>query len=464
MRSSIEEKLDQLKACVHCGMCLSACPTYLTTGNEGHSPRGRLYLIRDFVEQTVTASHHPASNEAISSPVIARSVSNEAIHYLDACLSCQACETACPSGVEYASILDYARHKAKLTKHNQGFWAFIRKLAFKYLLPNRKLLNILRSAQRSVIARNEVTKQSPCNTKQSKPQPRHCEPAGRSNPLRKISLLLNLIPKTKNNYKQILTNYTYTSKNPNHKTVSLPLGCVMDTLYNHVHWDTIKVLNHLGYDVYIPDTDCCGALASHSGEYDIGAKQTEETLNILSRNQYPVVFNSAGCGAHLKHHCKPRHCEERSDEAIPNPVIARSVSDEATPHILDFIELIHQDLTKLKLKNTQPLTATYHPACHLNHAQGIRTEYQELLKLIPNLTLIPLLEADVCCGSAGFYNLIKPEEAAEIGARKAQNIELSKAGILITANPGCISQIQAHLGNNIEVVHPISLIAKYLDD
>ncbi len=429
MHSSIEEKLDQLKACVHCGMCLPACPTYLTTGNEGHSPRGRLYLIRDFVESSLRDEGEAIPSHVIASEAKQSPNDSETINYLDACLECRACETVCPSGVEYASILDYARNQAKLTMHNKGFIAFIRQISFKYLLPNRYLLNANRIILRII----------------------NCL---KINKLLSFISTFKLSPRLEQPYQQIQTNHTYSANYPQATTISLPLGCVMDTLYNHVHWDTIKVLNAFGYNVYIPETHCCGALAGHSGEHGIGAKQTQATLEKLSQHPYPVVFNSAGCGAHLKQSTQECH-SERSEES-------------STPRILDFIELIQnapvkiQDFAK-QLKNDKSISATYHPACHLNHAQGIRTEYQELLKLIPNLTLIPLAEADVCCGSAGFYNLIHPQMADAIGARKAGNIKNSKAEILVTANPGCISQIQAHMPDQ-KILHPISLIAQCLND
>ncbi len=484
MQTSITDKLDQLKACVHCGICLPACPTYLTTGNEGHSPRGRLYLIRDFVESSLSSQPHDLLQNGLEqglrvrssgvdssvnehaedehNTVIGHFEASNTIDYLDACLSCRACESVCPSGVEYGSILDYARHEAKLSNYDKGVFALIRRLSFKYLLNNRTLLNLNRLILR-IINFTQIPKLLQTFIPQLKLSPRLDQP-----------------------YRRIKTDHTYSSLQAQHSnppTVSLPLGCVMDTLYNHVHWDTIKVLNSLGYNVYIPETNCCGALASHSGESKIGAAQTRNIIKTLSQHNYPVVFNSAGCSAHLKGliNCKSTNLPEINNINTTGYALAtdsaetcrkapfcyseRSEESPAPAAIYDFIEIIQNDFKQLatKLKNDKPIKVTYHPACHLNHAQGIKTEYQELLQLIPNLTLIPLQEADVCCGSAGFYNLIKPQMADKIGARKAENINKTQAQILVTANPGCISQIQAQTGN-IVVMHPISLIAKYLDD
>ncbi len=412
---------EDLKSCVHCGICLSACPTYLTTGNEGQSPRGRLYLIQDQLSQD-----QPSNNSK-----------NQSIKYLDACLSCQACESVCPSGVDYSKILESARRDFGLSNYSQGLWASLRKFIFRYLLPNRSLLNSLRLSLRLI----NGTKLIPL--------------IGHLIPLAKLS------PRLTSSYKTIRTGYIYSNrlvtKKPfhtqqenlntteNRPIVSLPLGCLMDTLYNKTHWDTIKVLNALGFDVYIPPSNCCGSLASHSNEHDIGDHQCSETLYELAKQAYPVVMNSAGCSAHLKHNASKHN---------------------STTKILDFIEILAEapvtleEFSKL-LHNPSPLKITYHAACHLHHAQKLpQQDYLDLLKLIPNIEILPLREADICCGSAGFYNIIQPNLAKHIGERKAQNIAETGAEILVSANPGCLSQIQAY--SDIEVIHPISLLGRFL--
>ena len=384
-----------IKACIHCGICLPACPTYQVTGNEGHSPRGRLYLINNLLTNEL------GEREAV-------------VKYLDGCLECSACETVCPSGVDYINILEYARHDLGLTNYTKGFFAFIRRLAFSFVLPSRKLMNIARVL-------------------------------GRFLPLR---LLNKLAPSFDFEYKKIKTDYIYKSQVEDAKTISMPLGCVMDAVYNNVHWDSIEVLNAFGYDVYIPETQCCGALAYHSGENKLGEKQLKQTTELLSENKYPVVMNSAGCGAFLKNH-----------SALP---------------VMDLIEALKQAPSSPSLRaEGDAIQAIYHPACHLNHQQGVSDDYVELLKQIPGLELIPLQEADLCCGSAGFYNLIQSKMANQIGMRKAENIKSSLRAklsaakqflsarndvIVLTANPGCMSQIQAHLGDEYQVMHPVSLI------
>ncbi len=405
---------DILKACIHCGMCLPACPTYQITGNEGDSPRGRLYII----------------NDVINGATLNEERLIDSINYLDNCLECSACETVCPSGVQYTNILEQARNDWKLNSYSKGFFGFMRKLAFRWLLPNRFLLRILRALM------NFTTMLIP------------------------LHKFIKIIPKFEDNYHQIQTNYYYRSKielndvSDSDRTLSLPLGCVMDTVYNHVHWDTIKVLNAFGYHVYIPESNCCGALAYHSGEAKLGLKQLQDTIQKLNESpenhlySYPLVMNSAGCGAFLKNHSELKVLDliEALERAPVNPMKPSFLSTNG-------------QRTTPKAK----IIATYHPACHLNHQQGLANDYVELLKQIPSLELMPLYEADMCCGSAGFYNLIKSKMANKIGKRKARFIKNTNAEVVLTANPGCMSQIQAQLGDDYKVLHPVSLIRGYLD-
>lgn len=447
--SIILEKLELSKACIHCGMCLPACPTYLETANEGHSPRGRIYLIRDYIEA------EKANNNKESK------LDDKSIEYLDNCLNCRACETACPSGVDYHSILEYARTDKGLSKYHRGLFGMFRKFAFKYFLPNRKLLSLFRIALHII---NFVYKLIPALPKLSKIQPELKEPYReiKTDYIYKSKLELSSIEieTLYNNFSPLYADLSNTqaselrnSQIEELRTIKLPTGCVMDTIYNHVHWDTIQVLNELGFHVYIPPSACCGALASHSGEEQLGQEQVslffesilKDSTNSISPG--PIVWNSAGCGAFTKDHAQ----------------------NNFQGKIFDLIEIINmapislEDLIQKKSVSSQkPSKATYHPACHLNHAQGLKTEYLDILNLLPNTDIIPLYEADVCCGSAGFYNLIKSKMADDIGERKAKFIKDTGVHTVVTANPGCMSQIQAHLGPKFQTVHPISLLAQVL--
>lgn len=447
-----------MKACIHCGMCLPACPTYLETGNEGNSPRGRLYLIKDFLDSEkliesgdlVIDEKSIAEHDCLSSVEIKDGhlrLNEKAIEYLDSCLYCKACETACPSGVEYGDILEYARSEKIQTKYALGFKAWLRRYAFENILPDRACLNFLRFCYVPI---NAIYKLIPSLPKLSKVQP---------------SFEHKYLPfeEGKIYYSSVSTEdlraYWDTEDIPgdHERTISMPLGCVMDTLYNHVHWDTLKVLNAYGYHVYIPESQCCGALAHHSGESKIGHKQLLDIKEVFIKDKYPIVYNSAGCGSFVKDHSEGIVIKDLIEALIDapfkpklNPISNKLVKGISEDEILD---------QNQKLKAANKITATYHPACHLNHAQGIKTEYQEFLNEIPDLELVPLEEADICCGSAGFYNIIKDNMAAKIGERKAKFIENTEAKVLITANPGCMSQIKGHLPSDYEVLHPVTLLA-----
>lgn len=397
---------EQLKACIHCGMCLPACPTYKVTANEGNSPRGRLYLINDLIQD-----HHLQEEHKLSS---------KAIEYLDNCLSCYACETVCPSGVQYGSILEYARNDLEQTAYDKGLFGFMRKIAFALFLPNRQILNALAQIYKRF---------------------------GRLLPLK-------VKPRVDYEYQAIQTGTIYRSEEiffdikDDDRTIVLPLGCVMDTFYNDVHHDTIYVLNRFGYHVYVPNLGCCGALASHSGEPHIGRSQLNSMLMSLVNYNLPVVMNSAGCGAFVKAHAEGLKIMDLIEalQSAPKDPISKNIFGEE----------------KQDLLTVPSLEITYHPACHLNHRQGVAYDYKDLLQKIPNLVIKDLPDADTCCGSAGIYNLLKPKMAEAIGRLKAENIKSTEVAIVATANPGCMSQIQSALGKDYKVVHPISLIADYL--
>lgn len=401
----MQEKLEeQIKACIHCGMCLPACPTYNVSFNEANSPRGRIYLINDYAKQNSQEKHE----------------TQKVLEYLDDCLSCFACETVCPSNVDYANILDFARKDLKLTKYNKGFFAFVRKLFFSLCVNNRSLLRIMRWDLRmsSLWLRPMMSF------------------LGFKNQAR-------LIPHIKESYQALDEAETYYSDIqldiPDEKRIiNLSLGCVMDALYNHVHRDTVYVLNQFGFHVHISESKCCGSLAAHSGENQIAEKLRQEFATTVKAEGLPLITNSAGCGAYLKEH-----------NAL---------------NVFDFIEAIKKASHNPLKNKTYKAEILYHPACHLNHRQGISDYYEDLLKSIPGLKVYSLDQKDTCCGSAGFYNLIKANRAAEIGELKAQEIEEKQIKTIVTANPGCMAQLEAHLAKDFELLHPASFLKRILSE
>jgi glycolate oxidase iron-sulfur subunit len=432
-------KLDQINACIHCGMCLSYCPTYLESGNEGNSPRGRLYLIRDMIldqevhtdaDQLIADTSDSFKNSAPTNIKDYVATSYETKEYLDNCLSCYACMTACPSGVEYNSLLDYARNQQSASNLISDNFNSLRRLIFKYILNDR---NLLRLGRLGLKLNSILYKTFPWLPKFNKLQ---------SNQV--------------NSYEKIKTGFLYKTTVDNvegykpdlKKQLTLNLGCVMDTLYNPVHHHTIQVLNLAGYDVWVADTNCCGALASHSGAADIGAQQFTEFAAKLSVNDNTCVFNSAGCASFCKEHDLKNEIKDFAELLNPN----------------NWQAPVPFDTFKENFRKNMKLDAVYQPACHLYHAQGLKNEYQNLLKAVfPKLNLISFYEDYVCCGSAGFYNLIKTEFAEKIGRRKTDNIKNTPARTVIAANPGCLSQLEAHLGKDYQTIHPISLLIENLN-
>jgi glycolate oxidase iron-sulfur subunit len=400
---NIELKLEeQIKACIHCGMCLPACPTYNVSFNEANSPRGRIYLINDIIKEETKLDKE------------------KTIEYLDNCLSCFACETVCPSNVDYADILHYARQDLKYTKYNKGIFAFIRKLFFKFIINNRSLLRLMR-----------------LNLKFSSFLIR---------PLMKafgLTAQAKLMPKLDKPYKTIHEEEIFYSdvelNLPTEKRIiNFSLGCVMDTIYNDVHWDTIYVLNAFGFHVHISSSKCCGSLPEHSGEFKIAAKLKKDFCQTVQSEGLALVTNSAGCGAFLK-----------------------EVSGGMG--VYDLIEILKKAPYNPLKEKTFNGEILYHPACHLNHRQGVSGDYEKLFASVQGLQVFTLDQKDTCCGSGGFYNLIKSDMAQKVGTLKADEITKSNIKTLVTANPGCMSQIKAHLADDFVVLHPVTLLKRILE-
>lgn len=414
---NLKAELDKLKACIHCGMCLSACPTYRVTGSEAESPRGRLYLMKKLLEGEL-------ADEAVAP-------------HLDQCLACHGCETVCPSGVQYGTVLMAARED--LAARRPWWRRAFKRLVFRQVLTNRRLLKLggrmLRFYQNSplqgMIRGSGLFKLWPGLGYQEGLLPR----LPRRRPL----------------------HAGMSFGNPGDEHVVLLLGCVMDIFYNPVHWATIEVLVANGYYVSIPRQTCCGALAHHAGEADITRSLARKNIRrMLAVNPRWIVVNSAGCGSTMKeyHHLL-------AEDPIYAPK-ARVFAEKVT----DIMELLGK---KPLAPFRRPLreTVTYHAACHLYHVQKVTTGPMALLAMIPGLTLAPLTDFEACCGSAGLYNVEQPELSMDVLARKMDHIrdvhERAGARTVVTGNPGCLLQIEkgiADAGLPMTVRHPVELLAE----
>ncbi|MGE0143492.1 MAG: (Fe-S)-binding protein [Planctomycetota bacterium] len=393
--------------CVHCGLCLEACPTYGVLGTETDSPRGRIHLMRAMAEGRVT------DVDAIRP-------------HLDRCLDCRACETACPSGVRYGSILESVR--SELRRKPTKTRTFRHRLA-------------------GFLLRNVVAKQG--RLRWFFRFARASELLGLRRLARALRLLPNevdaLVPTVpKGEERRPLTGIFRPSGEPRGK-VYLFTGCVMEQVFGGINRRTRDLLVHNGYEVHVPSTQaCCGALLVHDGQAAEARRLALTNLEAFA-GDWPIVTNSAGCGAML---------HEYGD------LLGEDVGAAFGARCIDVTALLARDGLRATPARCERKVA-YDAPCHLCHAQKVRTAPLELLAQVPGLELAPNPGSEDCCGSAGIYNLLQPAIASEIGARKARELIATGATMVVTGNPGCMMQIAARLralGHPLEVRHPVDLL------
>jgi glycolate oxidase iron-sulfur subunit len=403
--------IDGLRACVHCGICLPQCPTYRLLGEEMDSPRGRVYLVRAAAEGRTELT-----------PGLAR--------HLDLCLGCRACETACPSGVPFGHILEAARgqleRKGVRPPERRQRTLELALRTFPDVPRLARLMGALRLYQRSglrgAVRRLGILRLAP--------------------ELQAMEALLPDIPAA-------ASPPAFTpARGARRGRAALLLGCVQRFVYPHVNVQTARLLAAAGWDVVAPpEQGCCGALHLHAGRIDDFRSRARELLGTLGRDVDVIVTNAAGCGSALK------DCAYwlAGDGAVGRLPAVRDVTE-----VLAEAELPLREL---------PGTVAYHDACHLAHGQRVRAEPRALLRRIPGLTLVDLAESDLCCGSAGIYNLLEPEIAGELARGKVQRIRESGARMLAAGNPGCLMQIERQCraeGLAVEVVHTVELLGRAL--
>ena len=404
---------DLLSACIHCGLCLPACPTYLATGRESESPRGRIYLL-SLVERGEIE------------------LAGEAAEHIESCLGCLGCQTACPSGVNYEEILNQARPQLK--KSRSKILRAALRFSFSQILPNYWFLitggKVFRLFQSLFPkhTRNEGT---------------HSVLSGMTaspfiNRLKAYAAFVPSVPRYRPHPKR------REAKKPGGSVVQLFSGCVMDVLYNQVNHATARLMTMQGCPVERNAQTCCGALAFHAGEVDIARRLAKENIEKFQSTEGKIVVTSAGCGAMLKEYA---HLFAPED---PWHTKAR----EFSKRVFDVVEVLSPDHIETVSPNAMSAPAAsvaYHAACHLAHAQGIHNEPKEILLALQqklaqagkNLKLVELKEAEHCCGSAGIYNVINTELSLEVLNRKMENIEATHAEVVVTTNPGCLLQLNA---------------------
>jgi glycolate oxidase iron-sulfur subunit len=405
--------------CVHCGLCLGSCPTYIETGNENDSPRGRIYLWRAVTDGRAE-------------------LTGEVREHLDLCLECRACETACPSGVQYGQIIgSYKKDMARLGPPFPQLTRLQRWMLFgltPYAGRMRWALGPLRLLQtlglRGVVDR--LGSWLPAS-------------------LRRMQEIVPPLPRDPGRLPEFLP-----AEGPRRARVALLTGCAADAFFPTTTLATARVLQRNGCDVWVPRSQvCCGALHYHAGLVEPAAKLAATNCAAFAEGQAgfdsvdAIINNAGGCGPVLKEY---GHILEKTPQAERAAAFARKVRD------------IHEFLVELgpiAPTHPLPLKATYHDACGLSHAQKIRQPPRQLLGLIPGLELVPLPESEHCCGAAGSYNITQPEMAQQLGARKAGNVRATGAQAVFTGNVGCLLQIARHLRGQeppVWVAHPIDAL------
>ena len=410
--------------CVHCGLCTSACPTYLETGNENDSPRGRIYLMRGVVDGRLEL------NDTVQK-------------HLDLCLDCRSCETACPSGVQYGRLIEPFRVGIQKRDAEAGqdvtkgwFHRFILYGLFPYanrmrwaLLPARLMQTLGLQALFETIGLYKLM------------------PA-------KLQRMQALLPKLPPVARPLPASLPAIGEK--RARVALFTGCVAEAMFGTTNWATARVLQANGCEVIIPQNQaCCGAIHYHSGSGEPALDFALQNANAFSVDDVDaVIINVAGCGSMLKDY---GHVAEELNLNDPAKVETLKKFAAKVRDVSEFLV----DLGPRKPQGEVAIKATYHDACHLAHAQKVRDQPRQLLEMVPGLELIPLKESDICCGAAGSYNLTEPEMASRLGDRKIGNIQSTGATTVITGNAGCSLQLQAKLkeaGEDILVAHPMDIL------
>lgn len=406
--------------CIHCGLCTSSCPTYLELGTEMDSPRGRIYLMRALTDGRIE-------------------LTDDVQKHLDLCLDCRACESACPSGVQYGKLIEPFRvHLQKTLPLAESLSRFQQLVLFQ-LFP---------------YARRDRLALAPARLLQWTGVDRLLQKSGLLGWLpRQLRQMHEMLPRLQGHYGRLPE--VLPAEGPRRARVALFTGCAADAIFPETNLATARVLQRNGCEVWIPrQQGCCGALHFHSGLEEPAQQFATANCTAFQRNDIDaIIVNAAGCGAMLKDYGHLLHHTKQAQ-----------AGQDFTAKVRDISEFLMQ-LGPIKPQHPLKLRATYHDACHLCHAQQIRKQPRQLLELIPGLELIPLNESEICCGAAGSYNLTQPEMAERLGERKIKNIRETGAQAIFAANVGCLLQLGRYLRQQQPepwVAHPIdALCASY---
>jgi glycolate oxidase iron-sulfur subunit len=394
-------------ACVHCGLCLPACPTYTQNYNEADSPRGRISLMLGLSDGTIPPT------ESVK-------------RHLDLCLDCRGCETICPSGVVYHELIEEMRAKLAETTPLAASQRLMRFVFFHILThPWRLKLALLAGRVGKALGLFKLLPQ----------------------PLRKMG---EMLPRAVPLWPRRLPRVMYSRTKSPAGGAAFFTGCIGSVVYARVNRQAAELLQAAAVDVHIPRRQvCCGAIHLHNGDEATARDLARRNIDQMP-SAFPVVTTIAGCGAMLR---------EYGHLLRDDPQYAQRAAD--------FSARV-RDITQVLLEHGPPVmshaveqTVTYHDACHLIHAQQVAAEPRALLAAVPGLTLVPLPESDICCGAAGTYNLTEPKMAADLAARKLSNIASTGCATCVAGNVGCAMHLQSQArqrGQRLEILHPVQIL------
>lgn len=410
---------EHVGECVHCGFCLPTCPTYALWGEEMDSPRGRIHLVKMALEGEVPLDASFRS-------------------HFDHCLGCMGCLSSCPSGVRYDLIVEATRGQLE-RQVPRGFSDRLFRRLVLGLFPHRPRLRVAAlgawlwrwSGLQAVFRALGLSERLPARLRALE---------SLTPPVALLGALRGMPSPPP-------------VANPRAR-VALLEGCVQAVFFSQVNQATQEVLGAEGVEVVpVSGQGCCGALEVHSGEMEAGRVRARALIERFEDvDADAIVVNSAGCGSTLKNY------GELFEPGDP----LRSRAEALAARVVDVFEFLATLEPRARFRALET-PAAYHDACHLAHAQGVRAQPRQVLSRVPGLEVIDVPNGEICCGSAGIWNLLQPEAADALGRRKADDIRGTGAPLLLAANPGCLLQIQKHLGTGLRVVHPIELLAEQLE-
>ncbi len=412
-----------LTNCIHCGMCLQVCPTYNITFDESSSPRGRIRLIKYVAEGKLP-------------------VTKKFTYEMNYCLDCQACETACPAGVKYGTLVEAARVQVEHSEYTSSLSRFLKKIIFRLIIPDFKKLKfvsrILKFYQRfrvNIIIEKMLQIFS-------------------SN----LFEINKLAPKISDFFSDEIFPEIVKPDRESKFKVLFPVGCLMNVMFADINKDTVELLMKLGCEVIIPKNQtCCGSLMAHNGDMEQARKLARETIDKFDLYDFDfIISNSAGCGAFMKEY----------GHILKNDINYSKRAKQFSEKVKDISEFLYNNFDFSRYKAQNKIYITYHEPCHLVHTQKISDEPKLIFMQIGNVKLIPLNESTWCCGSAGIYNVVNYDDSMKILQRKMENIRNTRAEIVMTGNPGCLAQLEygtKKFDVDIKVLHPVTLLNQIIN-